>query len=113
MPLVVLSIGTRLTADQVVPVEFSEWEITMSFALHPRRNLQSLQTMYTVPAPSISADGSGPSRRPPAAVWWRMGEFVVIAPHAAPPLVELKAPTAVSFAWSIGTITVPSGRTTG
>ena len=31
----------------------------------------------------------------------------------APPLVELKAPIAVSLAFAVGTITVPSGRTTG
>ena len=33
--------------------------------------------------------------------------------QVAPPLVELNAPIAVSLALSIGTITVPLGRTTG
>src|SRR6266567_430741 len=39
--------------------------------------------------------------------------MVVTALQLVPPLVELKAPTALSLALSIGTITVPSGRTTG
>ena len=65
------------------------------------------------PAPSISADGSGPSRRLPATVWWRIVAIVVTALQLAPPLVELNAPMAVSLAFAIGTMTVPSGRTTG
>src|SRR5205085_3749015 len=64
-------------------------------------------------APSISADGSAPSRRLPATVWWRTVAIVVIALQLAPPLVELNAPMAVSLALAMGTITVPSGRTTG
>ena len=39
--------------------------------------------------------------------------MVVMALQVAPPLVEWNAPTAVSLALSVGTITVPSGRTTG
>jgi len=46
-------------------------------------------------------------------VWWRIVAIVVTALQPAPPLVELNAPMAVSFALAVGTITVPSGRTTG
>src|SRR3954463_11605058 len=111
--LLVPSIGTRLMADQLVPVAFSEWLSTMSFVLHDLRKRQSVHATYTVPPPSISADGSGPSRRLPATAWWRMVAIVVTALQLAPPLVELNAPIAVSFAFAIGTTTVPSGRTTG
>src|SRR4051794_21018046 len=112
-PLLVASIGTRPTADQLVPVALSEWLITMSLVLQAWRKRQSAQVTYTVPAPSISAEGSGPSRRLPATVWWRTVAMVVTAPQETPPLVELNAPTADSFALAIGTITVPLGRTTG
>src|SRR3954447_23546019 len=85
----------------------------MSFALQARRKRQSAHATYTVPLPSISADGKGPSRRLPATVWWRIVAIVVTALQLAPPLVELNAPMAVSFAFAIGTTTVPFGRTTG
>ena len=39
--------------------------------------------------------------------------MVVTALQLTPPLVELNAPMAVSLALAVGTITVPSGRTTG
>src|SRR3954470_7807551 len=113
MLLPVASIGTRATDDQLVPVAFSEWLSTMSFALQDRRKRQSVHATYTVPAPSISADGSGPSRRLPATAWCRTVAIVVTALQLTPPLVELNAPMAVSFALAIGTMTVPSGRTTG
>src|SRR6476620_1567719 len=113
MPLFVASIGTRDTADQLVPVELSEWAMTMSLALHPFRKRQSVQVTYTVPAPSISAEGSGPSRRPPATLWCFTVVTVVTALQLAPPFVELNAPIAVSFALAVGTITVPFGATTG
>src|SRR3954462_9290562 len=113
MPLLVASIGTRATADQLVPVALSEWLTTMSFVRQDTRKRQSVHATYTVPPPSISADGSGPSRRLPATAWWRMVAIVVTALQLAPPLVELNAPIAVSFAFAIGTTTVPSGRTTG
>src|SRR5258705_527745 len=111
--LLVPSIGTRLTADQLVPVAFSEWLRTMSFALHALRKRQSVHATKTVPPPSISAEGSGPSRRPPATLRWRTVAIVVTALQVAPPSVELNAPIAVSFALAVGTTTVPSGRTTG
>src|SRR4051794_17783388 len=113
MRLPVASIGTRASDDQLVPVAFSEWLSTMSFVRQDRRKRQSVHATYTVPLPSISADGSGPSRRLPATVWCRIVAIVVTALHDAPPLVELKAPMAVSLALAIGTTTVPSGRTTG
>src|SRR5215204_855695 len=112
-PLFVGSIGTRVTDDQLVPVAFSERLNTMSLTLQARRNRQSVHATNTVPAPSISAEGSGPSRRPPATVWWLTVAIVVTALQERPPLVELKAPIAVSLALAMGTITVPSGRTTG
>src|SRR5215471_5144866 len=77
------------------------------------RNRLSAQTTNTLPAPSISAVGSGPERRLPATVWLRISAIVVTSVHDAPPFVERKAPTAVSLALSIGTITVPLGWTSG
>ena len=41
MPLLVASIGTRATEDQLVPVAFSEWLSTMSFVPQARRKRQS------------------------------------------------------------------------
>src|SRR3954469_247771 len=113
MPLLVPSIGTRLTPDQLVPALLSEWLSTMSFALQARRKRQSAHATCTVPLPSISADGKGPSRRLPATLWWRIVAIVVTALQLAPPLVELNAPMAVSFALAVGTITVPFGCTSG
>src|SRR5690242_9867395 len=111
--LVVASIGMRVTADQVVPRVLVDLLYTISLRGHEVRKRQSAQATYTVPAPSISALGSGPSRRLLATVWCRMVAMVVVELHVTPPLVEWNAPTAVSLALSIGTITVPSGRTTG
>src|SRR3954469_16748233 len=113
MPLLVASIGTRATADQLVPVALSEWLTTMSFVRQDTRKRQSVHATWVVPVPSISADGSGPSRKLPPTVWWRIVAIVVTALQLTPPLVELNAPMAVSFALAVGTITVPSGRTTG
>src|SRR4051794_13757286 len=113
MPLLVESMGTRLTDDQLVAVAFSEWLSTMSLVLQLLRKRQSFHATKTVPPPSISAEGSGPSRRPPATLWWRTVAIVVTALQLAPPLVELNAPIAVSFALAVGTTTVPLGRTTG
>ena len=42
MPLLVESIGTRDTADQLVPVALSECAMTMSFALHALTKRQSV-----------------------------------------------------------------------
>jgi hypothetical protein len=43
MPLVVPSIGTRATDDQLVPVALSEWLSTMSFVRQDWRKRQSAQ----------------------------------------------------------------------
>src|SRR3954470_14390475 len=101
MPLFVASIGTRLTDDQLVPVAFNDLLTTMSLALQARRKRQSVQATNTEPAPSISADGRGPSRRLPATVWWLIVATVVTALQDVPPLVELKAPMAVSLAFAV------------
>src|SRR3954447_13439064 len=85
----------------------------MSFVRQLRRNRQSLQATYTLPAASISADGRGPSRRLPATLWCEIVAIVVTAVQLAPPLVDLKAPIVVSFALAVGTMTVPLGWTTG
>src|SRR3954452_17556705 len=113
IPLFVPSIGTRVTDDQLVPVAFRDLVNTMSLVLQARRNRQSAQASCTVPAPSIAADGSGPSRRLPATVWCEIVAIVVVELQETPPLVELNAPIAVSLALAMGTTTVPSGRTTG
>src|SRR3954451_1112513 len=112
-PLVALSIGTRATDDQLVPVAFRDLLNTMSLALQLPRKRQSAQATKPVPARSISAVGSGPSRKLPATVWCEIVAMVVAALHDAPPLVELKAPIAVSLALAVGTMTVPVGVTSG
>src|SRR6476469_1657809 len=95
IPVPVPSIGIRVTADQAVPVALVDLLKTMSLALQPRMKRQSVHATYTTPDPSISADGSGPSRRLPATVWCLTVAIVVTALHVSPPLVELKAPMAV------------------
>jgi hypothetical protein len=62
--LEVASMGTWVTAPQVVSLV--DLLRTMSLRLHPLRNRQSTHATYAVPAASISADGSGDSRNPPA-----------------------------------------------
>src|SRR5262245_53587331 len=109
--LVLASIGTRVTADQVVP--FVDVLNTMSFSRHPRRKRQSDQATKTRPAPSISALGSGPERKPAASVCSRIVAMRTTLVHDAPPFVETKASTVDSKASSIGTTTVPLGCTTG
>src|SRR5215467_9783928 len=110
-PLLVASIGTRVTADHVTPSLDELY--TMSFDLPARRNRLSSQATNTLPAPSISAVGSGPERRLPATVCEWIRAIVVTSVQLAPPLVERNAPTAVSLALSIGTMTVPLGWTSG
>src|SRR5690349_5993487 len=87
-PLVVASIGTRVTAVQVVPLV--EVDKTMSLAGQPDRNRQSCQAMYTVPAPSISAEGRpSPSRRPPATGCAETLAIRTVELQDVPPLVEV------------------------
>src|SRR5258706_7343898 len=85
----------------------------MSFAVQPDRNRQSCQATKTLPAPSISAVGSGPLRSPPATVCDGTELIVVTFDQLPPPSVDRNAPTAVSEAVGTGTITVPVGCTTG
>src|SRR5436305_9832026 len=97
----------RFTADHVRPLV--EVLITMSLALQPLSKRQSCQTTKTLPAPSISADGRGPERKPPFSLRELIVEISTVGPHVVPPLVEVKASTADSLASSIGTMTVPFG----
>src|SRR5215472_19308601 len=87
------SIGTRTGAAQVLgPVDL---ESTMSLLAHPVRNRQSAHVTYTVPAPSMAAEGSGDSRSDPATPWCLMLETSTGAPQEAPPLVLLNEPIAL------------------
>src|SRR5689334_16121596 len=108
--LVVASIGTRTTVVHVVPLV--DVLMTMS-SRAPLRKRESCQTTYTLPEPSISADGSGPLRRPPGTVCADTDAMVTGAAQLPPPLVERNARMDVSVALAIGTITVPLGWTTG
>src|SRR5689334_22874375 len=109
--LLVASIGIRTTVVQEAPSV--DVLITMSLELHPLRKRQSCQTRNTLPAPSISAEGSGPVRRPPATVCLLTEAMVTGVLQVDPPLVERKARIDVSVALAIGTMTVPLGATTG
>src|SRR5436309_1652080 len=106
-PLCTVSIGTRATEDQAVPLV--EVTITMSLALQPRMNRQSCQARYTVPAASTSAVGFGAVRRLPATLWSVTLAIGVVLLQLAPPLLEVKARMAVSLALANGTTTLPSG----
>src|SRR5689334_1573834 len=106
----VASIGTRVGAAHVVSLV--DLASTMSLLGQPDRKRQSGQLTYTVPAPSISAEGSVSSRRPPATVWWLIDDTRTVARQVAPPSTDRNARI-----WSLraryGTMTVPLGRTTG
>src|SRR5205807_4536724 len=86
---------------------------TRSLEAPRRRKPLSDQTTNTLPAPSIAAVGSAPERRPPASVWCRTSAMVTTSVQLLPPSVERKAPTALSLALLMGTITVPFGWTSG
>src|SRR3981189_542419 len=109
--LLVASMGMRTTVVQVAPSV--EVLITMSLEAQLVRKRQSCQTTYTFPALSISADGSGPVRRPPATVCLLTALIVTAEPPVDPPLVERNARMDVSVALARGPITVPFGETTG
>src|SRR5947207_13815635 len=109
-PLVTGSIGTRTGALQLWPPD--ELLRTMSLPLHFARKRQSSQATYALPEASISALGSGLVRNPPAFGWNWMVETSTPLLHEAPPLVERKA-SIFPLRLSKGTITVPSGPTTG
>ena len=105
--LLVASIGMRTTVVQVAPSV--DVLMTMSLDEQPLRKRQSCQTTKTLPAPSISAEGSGPVRRPPATVCLLTALMVTGVVQVEPPLVERNARIDVSVALAIGTITVPLG----
>src|SRR5712691_3553741 len=109
-PLVTLSIGTRAASVQFTPSD--ERENTMSLAEQCARKRQSSHATYTVPAPSISAVGSGLVRSPPATLWKRMLVTSTPLAHDWPPSVDRNA-SIFPFRLSNGTITVPSRWTTG
>src|SRR5215211_492670 len=108
--LVVASTGTRVTGPQVVSLV--DLLMTTSLAAQPERNRQSCHTTYTVPAASISAEGSGLVRSPPATVWDWMVATSTVARQLAPPSTERNERICPEELWK-GTITVPLGRTTG
>src|SRR5881397_3774840 len=101
----------RTVDVQVVPSV--EVVITISLVAQPLLKPQSCQTRYTLPAPSISAEGSGPLRRLPATVCLKIESTVTVLLQLVPPLVDLKARMEVSLALASGTMTVPLGCTTG
>src|SRR4051794_6889104 len=103
--LLVTSIGIRTIVVQVAPSV--DVLMTMSFAAQLVRKRQSCHTRNTLPAASISADGSGPVRRPPATVCLFTALTVTAEPQVEPPLVERNARIDVSVALAIGTTTVP------
>src|SRR2546423_1233238 len=109
-PSVVVPIGTRFGAVQLVPVV--EVLMTMSLLEQWERKRQSCQATYTLPPPSISALESGLVRTCgglcASAAATRTGLRQV-----APPLVERKAMIFVWLQLLAGTITVPPGLTTG
>src|SRR5947209_6018400 len=99
--LLTASIGTRSGAVQVAPSV--EVDRTMSLLVQLARNEQSDHATYTRPALSISAEGSGLSRRlslgrtpfaapsrPDTSWCWTVAIFA-LADQLVPPSVELKA----------------------
>src|SRR3954452_14640225 len=84
--LVVASIGTRVTGPHVVSLV--DVLMTMSLRAQPERNRQSPHATYTVPAESISADGSDSSRMPPATSWWLMADTSTVLRQLAPPSTD-------------------------
>ncbi|MFI9158249.1 hypothetical protein [Kitasatospora aureofaciens] len=109
--LVVASIGTRVTADQVLPSVVVEY--TMSLAGQPERNRQPCQATWTLPLASISAEGRpSPSRRLPATADEETLATRTVEPQELPPLVEVKERIELPLVEN-GTTTVPFGCTSG
>src|SRR6266516_4798875 len=109
-PLVTGSIGTREAAVQFTPS--AEVEKTMSLAEQLARKRQSSHATYTLPAPSISAVGSGLVRSPPATPLKRVLLTATPLAHDAPPSVDRNA-SILLLRLSNGTMTVPLGWTSG
>src|SRR5947208_8129566 len=108
--LVTSSIGTRVTADHLTPsVDVLN---TMSLAEQLARKRQSSHATYTLPAPSISAVGSGLVRSPPATPRKRTLLTSIPLVHDCPPSVDRNA-SILLFRLSNGTMTVPLGWTSG
>src|SRR6266700_3324155 len=111
-PLPTGSIGTRARLDQFTP-SLEELK-TMSLAGQPGSKLQSSQATWTLPAPSISADGRGDVRRSPETGWKLMVAIVTALVRVAPPSVDPNvAILARPSIDSNGTTTLPLGCTTG
>src|SRR5215213_6736071 len=85
----------------------------MSLRAQPVRNRQSAHATYAVPAASISAEGSGDSRSPPATVWWLTLDTSTVARQVAPPSMDRNERICAALVARYGTRTVPFGRTTG
>src|SRR5437667_5176740 len=94
-PSFVEPIGIRTTDDQLIPS--ADVDITMSLAAQPARKRQSCQATYTLPAPSISAEGSGPLRRLPASPWLAIVATGYGPVYVAPPSTETNDSTLPSF----------------
>src|SRR3954471_12231002 len=109
-PLVTGSIGMRFTALQFTPSD--EFENTMSFDVQFLRKRQSCQATYALPAPSISAVGSGLVRSPPRKAEERTAEMVTARDQDPPPSVDRNA-ASLPLRLSNGTMTVPFGCTSG
>src|ERR1044072_3295126 len=84
----------------------------MSLAVQRGSKRQSSHATNTLPAASISALGSGLVRRSPELGWKLIRAICTALDHVAPPSVERNA-AIVPLRLSNGTITVPSGCTTG
>src|ERR1700758_1537331 len=110
MPLPTGSMGMRTFCDQCTPS--LELLYTMSLAEQPLSKLQSDHEVYTVPAPSIAADGSPALRRPPASPWLGALAILTARVQLCPPLVDMKADMPPSKS-AKGTTTLPLGCTTG
>src|SRR4051794_35571136 len=109
-PLVTGSIGTRFASVQFTPSD--DLLNTMSFDVQFLRKRQSSHATYTLPAPSISALGSGLVRRLPPTPAKRLADTVTARDQLAPPSVDLNA-GCLMLRLSNGTITVPFGCTSG
>src|SRR5215469_14913670 len=103
--------GTREGALQWTPSD--ETIMTMSFSAQLLRKRQSCQATYTLPALSTAADGSDSVRKLPLTKCSSIDDATTVLLQLPPPFVEVKERTLPSKASSIGTTTVPFGRTTG
>src|SRR5712691_4479821 len=84
------SAGIRVGCVQFSPS--GELVKRRSLAAPDFSNRLSDQVTKTVPAASISAEGSGiPARMPPAGWWKKIGVIVRSNTHVAPPSLELKS----------------------